>query len=66
MQIIINGEPHNIPQPLTITALLQHLGVDARQVAVEQNAHIVMRSRYDATIVQEGDMIELVEFVGGG
>ena len=66
MQIIINGESHQVPERISITALLQHLEVDARQIAVEKGGEIVMRSRYDITPVQAGDSIELVEFVGGG
>jgi sulfur carrier protein len=66
MQIIINGEPHSLSTSLTITELLQHLDVDAGQVAVEVSGDIIMRSRYDSTYAKEGDTIELVEFVGGG
>jgi thiamine biosynthesis protein ThiS len=66
MQIIINGDAHTLPSPLTVRALLQHLGVDAQQIAVELSGDIVMRSRFDTTQVQEGDRVELVEFVGGG
>ena len=66
MKIVLNGEPHELAGPLTLTALLEHLNVDARRVAVERNLDVVKRANYDSTQVQEGDQIEIVNFVGGG
>ena len=52
--------------PLTIAALLTQLDLDERRVAVEHNLVIVKRATYDAAIVQPGDQVEIVNFVGGG
>ena len=52
--------------PLTIAALLAQLNIDPRLVAVEHNIEVVKRHRYDTTMVNEGDEIEIVNFVGGG
>ena len=49
-----------------MTALLASLLVDARRVAVEHNLVILKRTAFDATIVREGDTVEIVNFVGGG
>jgi thiamine biosynthesis protein ThiS len=66
MMISLNGEPHEIAGPLTLTALLAQLNIDARRVAVEHNLTVVKRANYDSTQIQDGDQIEIVNFVGGG
>ena len=66
MTIRVNGEPREIAGPLSISALLAELDIDPRRVAVEHNLAIVKRARYENTIIQAGDSIEIVNFVGGG
>jgi thiamine biosynthesis protein ThiS len=66
MTILLNGDPVQVAGPLTLTALLAHLGVDARRVAVEHNLTVVKRAQYDSTVIQDGDQVEIVNFVGGG
>lgn len=66
MTIQLNGDRFEIDGPLTIAALLAHLNIDPRLVAVEHNVEVVKRARYDATVVNEGDEVEIVNFVGGG
>jgi thiamine biosynthesis protein ThiS len=62
----VNGEPLEIAGPTTISALLAELKIDPRLVAVEHNLIVVKRDRYDSSVVQEGDEVEIVNFVGGG
>ena len=66
MEIILNGEPYTVDQPLTIVALLERLEIDARRVAVEHNLTIIKRQRFPDVIVGDGDQVEIVNFVGGG
>ena len=66
MTIRVNGEPLEVAGPLTISALLADLNVDSRLVAVEHNLVIVKRAQYGAVVVNEGDEVEIVRFVGGG
>jgi thiazole synthase len=66
MTIRLNGDPHELPGPLTVAALLVSLDIDARRVAVEHNLTVVKRAAYDTTVVQDGDEVEIVNFVGGG
>ena len=51
---------------MSVLQLLQHLDIDPRIVAVEHNLTIIKRDRYPTTIVNEGDEVEIVRFVGGG
>lgn len=64
--ISLNGEPHDLPGPVTIAALLEALRIDARRVAVELNLTVIKKAAYGETVVQAGDQVEIVNFVGGG
>ena len=66
LKITLNGDAHEISGPVSVTALLASLSIDARRVAVEHNLVILKRAAFDATMVCEGDNIEIVNFVGGG
>ena len=63
---MINGEPREVPAPLTLADLLAHLGLDPRMVVVELNREIVRRARLAEVALAEGDAVELVHFVGEG
>jgi thiamine biosynthesis protein ThiS len=45
---------------------LSQLGLEGRKVAVERNLEIVPHSAYQDVMLEEGDRIEIVHFVGGG
>ena len=66
MQIRLNGDLHQFPEPLAVSALLERLDVDWRRVAVEHNRTVLKREQYDSTFVGDGDELEIVNFVGGG
>ena len=66
ISIVVNGDPRRVPAPITLAGLLEHLGLDPRAVVVERNLAIVRRPNLADTPVAEGDVIELVHFVGGG
>lgn len=66
IHVTINGEERQFDQPLDLVALLSALEIDAEKVALERNLEIVPRSAYDATLVGDGDRLEIVHFIGGG
>ena len=66
MNIKLNGDRFDIAAPLTVSALLAQLDVDPRRVAVELNLTVLKRAAFDTTMVQDGDEVEIVNFVGGG
>lgn len=66
MDIYVNGEMRAVPENLTLAALLEWLKLPADRVAVEHNREIAPRAAWDATIIQPGDRLEVVHFVGGG
>lgn len=66
MRLTVNGEDRSFDGVATIAALVSALGLDKRKLAVERNLEIVPRSAYAATMLLDGDRIEIVAFVGGG
>ncbi len=66
MTITLNGDKHELVAPVSVSELLRQLDIDARRVAVELNLAVVKKAAYDSSIVQGGDEVEIVNFVGGG
>ena len=66
MHITLNGEQFELDRPVTVTDLLTRLDIDPRRVAVEHNLAILKRQRFPEVVVDEGDTVEIVNFVGGG
>jgi sulfur carrier protein len=66
MKVKINGEAQDVPDGLTVSALLEHLAMPAARVAVERNLNILPRAEWAGTQVAANDSYEIVHFVGGG
>ena len=66
MRATVNGEKLELPEGLTVAALLLHLGVRAERVAVERNGAVVKKARHAEEPLSPGDVLEIVTFVGGG
>ena len=64
--ITLNGDAFELDQPLSVDELLERLAIDPRRVAVEHNLVILKRHAFAATLVGDGDRVEIVNFVGGG
>ena len=66
MDIIVNGEPQELADVITIATLLEARGLTGKRVAVERNGEIVPKSRHAETAIASGDRIVIVVAVGGG
>jgi sulfur carrier protein len=66
VEVTVNGSRRDVPDGVTVHALVQHLGLTDGPVAVEINRAIVPRARHAEHCVAPGDVIEIVHFVGGG
>ncbi len=64
--LTVNGETLELPGPNNVAGLVAHLGLDVRKVAVELNREIVPRSTYTQAVLADGDILEIVHFIGGG
>jgi sulfur carrier protein len=66
MQLNVNGKLMELPDGLTVEALLVHLGVRRQYTAVAINREITPKAHYGSTPLQEGDRVEIVHPMGGG
>jgi sulfur carrier protein len=66
MKIQVNGESRDVAEGSTVAALLGELGVTQPYVAVELNLEVVPRAQHQATVLRNGDRLEIVTLVGGG
>ena len=66
MIVYINGEKREIAAVLSVEQLLQELGIRPGRVVVELNRDVISRAAHGLTLLQEGDSVEIVHFVGGG
>lgn len=66
MEVRVNGEDRSVPRGISVAGLLEELEVDGRRVAVERNREIVQREERDDVTLEPGDVVEIVQFVGGG
>jgi len=66
MTVTINGEQREVPEGLTVAALVEHLGLTAGRLAIERNLDILPRAQWAETRVESNDRYEIVHLVGGG
>ena len=66
MHIKLNGKAHALEGQISVAALVETLGLNVTQVAIERNREIVPRSRWGAVMLDDADEIEIVKFIGGG
>ena len=66
MHIQVNGDSRNVREEMNVTGLLQDLQLNVERVAVEINLQILEKGEFDSRILQEGDRVEIMSFIGGG
>jgi sulfur carrier protein len=66
MEIVVNGEKRSVPNGITLSALINELGVLDRVMAAAVNMDIVKKENWESFVLSEGDRVELLHFVGGG
>lgn len=66
MQIEVNGKFREVESGQSVAVLLTELELDSQLVVVELNQEIVRHTERSEMVLQAGDRIEIVHFVGGG
>lgn len=66
INITVNGDTHRLAQPLVLSELLDSMALAGKKIAVERNGEIVPRGAHAATLLADGDRLEIVIAVGGG
>ena len=65
-KIQLNGSPYEINTDTNLNQLLNKLKIQKTKVAIEVNGVIVEKNKYPKVILNKGDMVEIVHFIGGG
>ena len=65
-KIQLNGNPYEINRETNLNQLLNMLKIQKTKVAIEVNGVIVEKNKYPKVILNKGDRIEIVHFIGGG
>ena len=66
LRLTVNGREVELETPTGLVDYLDGLGVNPRAVAVERNGEILQRAAYSETVLEAGDVVEIVRMVGGG
>lgn len=66
MNIRLNGEDHSVEADTTIQQLVDSLDLKSLPIAVEVNRSIVSREKYADTVINDGDVIEIISYMCGG
>ena len=65
-KIQLNGDPYEINDGTNLNELLNKLKIQKNKVAIEVNGEIVEKNKYPNLILNKGDKVEIVQFIGGG
>jgi len=66
IQLVVNGERREFEKNATVARVLEQLGTPLERVAVELNLQILDKQDYSRTVLNDGDRLEIINFVGGG
>lgn len=66
MKATINGKPRELPDELTVGAMLELLGSPRIGIAVARNDRVIRRAEYDTDRLRDGDRVEIIAAVAGG
>ena len=66
MKIVVNGKDLEVADGLNVEGLLVHLNVKRQYMAVPVNREVTPKSAYEATVLRDGDRVEIVRPMGGG
>ena len=66
IQVAVNGESLQLPRGSTVADLLRRLALAGKPVAVEHNRRVVPKGEHEVVVLNHGDNVEIVTFVGGG
>jgi len=66
MRVTLNGDTRELRDGLTVDELVRELGLRPPRIAVEINLDVLARDDYGRRALRDGDVVEIVHFIGGG
>lgn len=65
IKVTVNGKNEEI-EPLSVADFLESKNIEAKTVVVEHNRNILDKKEYETVLLEAGDTLEIIRFVGGG
>lgn len=66
VRIMLNGEEKTIDEGTTISQIVVKFGLDLKKIAIEKDLTIINQNHYSNTVLNDGCIVEIVHFIGGG
>jgi len=66
ISLTVNGKRRELEGEMTLTDFLAQNGVDLRRIAIGYNGQVVPKASFDRIMLKDGDVLEIVQMVGGG
>ncbi|MCH7552893.1 MAG: sulfur carrier protein ThiS [Chloroflexi bacterium] len=66
IRVQVNGKERALDSPTGLVAFLQANGLQQRMIAVGYNGEVVHKENWSTVVLDEGDVIDIVQMVGGG
>ena len=66
IQITLNGQSHQLPEPIQLTSLLENIGLKDQPLIIEYNAQALLKKDWSSVLLQEGDYLEIIKLAVGG
>lgn len=66
ISLTVNGEPRLVAADIRLSELIESLGFSGQRIAAEVNGEVVPKAKHQKCLLQDGDRIEIICFVGGG
>jgi sulfur carrier protein len=66
MKLFVNGEERDFDSSLTLQELIDKLEIESKVMAAAVNMDVVKKEGWSNFALNDGDKIELLNFVGGG
>ena len=66
MNVVVNGEAHQVDGPLSVDGLVDAMGLERQGLAIAVNDEVVPRSTWADRPVEEGDRVEVLTIAQGG
>ena len=64
--VTVNGRPHHFEAEMPLPELVRRLEISFPRIAVAHNGEVLRREEHEATVIRDGDTVEIVRMVGGG
>jgi sulfur carrier protein len=66
MKIIVNSEEQVFDEGITLLEIVRFFKIEEKVMALAVNMQIIKKDKWKEYIVQDGDRLEMLQFVGGG